>query len=213
MEFKCHVEFTTKTILHDIIVCRGAPGSGKSTYIKELLPNYEDHTTDNYFMKNGKYSFNIVLLAGNHILNQLDVLLSLKQGKRVVIGNTHGKQWELKPYFVMANMFGLSLQVITFENLYGNVHGVPETVVMGIQQSIIESPIRSVEEVLSSSYPEFARKKIESLVFSTDEEFLCNIQNESSENKELLKEQRNLINQKIEVLGLGKDIVREFILP
>ena len=40
-----------------LIINRGIPGSGKSTSAKKLAPKEQIFSTDDYFMKNGKYIF------------------------------------------------------------------------------------------------------------------------------------------------------------
>ena len=85
---------------------RGCPGSGKSTLAHSiLLEAFEDnkthirHSTDNYFMKDGTYVFNVALLHKNHLQNLNATINSLKEGvSLIVVDNTNTTFKECDPY-------------------------------------------------------------------------------------------------------------------
>ena len=50
-----------------LVIIRGCPGSGKTTYAREHYPSYKCFAADDFFEKNGKYIFNPRLLSENVI--------------------------------------------------------------------------------------------------------------------------------------------------
>jgi predicted kinase len=115
-----------------LILIRGLPGSGKSTFAKSLnLPHYE---ADQFFMVNGVYEFDRTNLGAAHQQCQFDTETALKNGKSVVVSNTFTTIKELRPYFDMASRYGIVPTVITMNGSFKNVHGVPEETLVAMKQ-------------------------------------------------------------------------------
>lgn len=115
-----------------LILVRGLPGSGKSTFAKTLnLPHFE---ADQFFMVNGEYQFNRDLLGAAHQQCQFDTDNTLKIGQSVVVSNTFTTIKELKPYFEMAAKYGIPPTVITMNGSFKNVHAVPEATLVAMKQ-------------------------------------------------------------------------------
>jgi predicted kinase len=131
---------------------RGVPGSGKSTLAKKLAEDYrlcgytcEIHSTDNYFMVDGEYRFNLDLLGTNHVKNQQAVKDAMSRGVEVIIvDNTNLSAKERKKYIDAAVTFNYTTEVHdsttpwaknAVECAKRNTHGVPlETIQRMLQK-------------------------------------------------------------------------------
>lgn len=108
-------------------VIRGLPGSGKSTYAKQLMldgvcgAHYE---ADMYFMCDGEYQFDATKLYRAHRWCLKSVKESLINGVDTVVSNTFTTRKELKPYLVLAAELGCEIEVITMTGEYGSIHDV-----------------------------------------------------------------------------------------
>jgi len=115
-----------------LFLVRGIPGSGKSTFAKELGGIHFE--TDNYFMVDGEYNFDSSKLkeahqwCQNEVNNAMILNHTAKINDRIVVSNTFTQEWEMKPYFEMAKEWGYTVFSIIVENRHGGVneHGVPE---------------------------------------------------------------------------------------
>jgi len=104
-----------------VIINRAVPGSGKTTLtkniVKELKNNNLDvviHSTDEYFMENGKYMFDINKLEEYHKKNFQQFTNSIKQGVDVVIcDNTNIAPWQTEPYTKIARENGYKVIIFT----------------------------------------------------------------------------------------------------
>ena len=115
-----------------LYIVRGIPGSGKSTFAKSLGGTHFE--TDSFFMVDGEYKFDPTKLKEAHKWCQDSVntamLLNHTAGFNnvIVVSNTFTQDWEMEPYFQMANYFDYKVFSIVVENRHGgiNQHGVPE---------------------------------------------------------------------------------------
>jgi predicted kinase len=119
----------------DLILLRGLPGSGKSTLGNVILqlPNnnpQEVLSADDFFVNNeGEYFFDGTKLKEAHNYCQFRCSERMRQQiVRIVVANTFTEDWEMKPYFDMAERYNYRVHTIIVENRHGgeNIHGVPE---------------------------------------------------------------------------------------
>ena len=116
-----------------LILLRGLPGSGKTTLAhllseEDKYPVYsvDDHFTD---PSTGEYVFKH---DENHIAYQKcqdGVKQSMQQGvKKIFVHNTFTMDWEMEPYFKMAQEYSYDVHVLTVENYHDqkNVHDLPD---------------------------------------------------------------------------------------
>ena len=108
-----------------LLLIRGLPGSGKSTYARTLT-DYTHFETDMYFCLSGESKWVGSEIARAHRWCQAKVYEALKEGKNVVVSNTFTKKWEMETYFEMAKELGISISVKEMTGKYANVHGVSE---------------------------------------------------------------------------------------
>jgi predicted kinase len=117
---------------HSLILLRGLPGSGKSTLANVLAENnrYPVFSIDSYFTNElGEYHF---VHTDNHLAYkncEAQTQEALKNGiTKVIVDNTFTIEWEMEPYFKLAEAYGYRLFVLTVENHHDgkNVHDVSE---------------------------------------------------------------------------------------
>lgn len=116
----------------ELLLVRGHPGSGKSSLANEYeLSGYQRFENDAFFTdSNGIYKFDFA----NH-QKAKDVCLqkskkALDKGMSVVVSNTFTKLSEMEPFITYAKEKGIPVRVIEMELNFGNVHAVPEEVVI-----------------------------------------------------------------------------------
>ena len=122
----------TKTKI--VFILRGVPGSGKSSFAKGLVANGGViHSTDDFFCKDGDYSFDPDRLGEFHTWNFLRFKTSLRNGIPVVVlDNTNSQKREWIHYAMTARSFGYYVVIISMPHpdpeiaARRNVHRVPE---------------------------------------------------------------------------------------
>lgn len=128
--------------MSEMIILRGIPGAGKSTYVKKLT---EQHNTvdvvsaDHYFTNafTGAYDFRADKLGEAHTqcfrmaLHHVEMLKEYNVlSGAVIVDNTNIEAWEIAPYVMLANAYNLPHRIVTincpfFLAAERNVHGVP----------------------------------------------------------------------------------------
>ena len=125
------------------------PGSGKSTLAAVLSENgkYPVLSADMYFEDHhGNYNWNSELLGEAHTWckSQCSLLMEGEQefifypskpitfhfNSKIFVANTFTQEWEMAPYFELAEKYGYTVTTIITENRHGhnNIHDVsPET--------------------------------------------------------------------------------------
>lgn len=111
-----------------LYIVRGIPGSGKSTFAKQLTSNVFE--ADQYFLDiNGNYNFDFTKIKDAHKDCQDNVKSAMQSSiSKIAVSNTFTQEWEMKVYFDLAKEFGYKVFTIIVENRHGgtNVHNVPE---------------------------------------------------------------------------------------
>lgn len=111
---------------------RGLPGSGKSTYAKlnsHALTGFIE--ADMYFVDdNGNYNFDATKLHQAHkwCRETVENWMGPHGFDDIIVSNTFTQEWEMKPYFELAEKYGYVVFSLIVENRHGgvNVHGVPD---------------------------------------------------------------------------------------
>jgi predicted kinase len=111
-----------------LYIVRGIPGSGKTTFAKQLTSNVFE--ADHYFYDNdGNYNFIASEIKEAHIECQQFVGYAMESGiLKIAVSNTFTQEWEMEPYFELAKTHGFKIFSIVVENRHGgtNVHDCPE---------------------------------------------------------------------------------------
>lgn len=106
-----------------LLIVRGLPGSGKSTFAKSLGRMWFE--ADMWMVEDGKYKFDKDKLSHCHSMCQRSVKAFLDAGIDVVVSNTFSRIWEMEPYMQMTENF----TIVMCEGNFPNVHGVPDEVI------------------------------------------------------------------------------------
>lgn len=113
-----------------LIIVRGIPGTGKSTYankLKNKIPYSEIFEADQYFIdRNGNYNFHPRKLHRAHKWCMWRCDQALRLGMTAIVANTFVKKRDMKPYLSMCKKYNLDYLVIPLFQEYGSVHNVPE---------------------------------------------------------------------------------------
>ena len=121
--------------MKELILLRGLPGAGKSTYAKSIGGRHAE--ADQYFMEDGEYKFDASKLKDAHLWCQSIVDSYMRNNlERVTVSNTFTQEWEMQPYYDLAEKYGYTVYSIIVENRHGNksVHNVPEETVNNMRQ-------------------------------------------------------------------------------
>jgi len=114
-----------------LILLRGLPGNGKSTFAKSLVnKDYCHKETDMYFVDgDGNYKFEPSKIKDAHAWCKEEVEFLMKyEHSPIVVSNTFTQEWEMNDYYKMAEELGYMVFSLIVENRHGgkNIHGVPD---------------------------------------------------------------------------------------
>lgn len=119
-----------------LVLVRGIPGSGKSTFANLVWNNYAICEADKFFYdKEGNYNFDASKLKQAHEWCQNEVETKMKDNQNnpqfypeIVVSNTFTQEWEMQAYFNLAKKYDYKIFSVIVENRHGNtnVHGVPD---------------------------------------------------------------------------------------
>lgn len=136
-----------------IMITRGTPGSGKSTWVAKNYPGAIVISTDKHHIDpDGVYRFKQERLTEFHdkTLREFVYLTTGEltpgdAGQDLVVDNTNIRVFEIAPYYRIAEAFGHKVQIIQMvcdpvKAAKRNTHGVPENIVIGMHNSIEPLP-------------------------------------------------------------------------
>lgn len=123
-----------------LFLIRGLPGSGKSTFAKELVgDDFLVCEADKFFYdREGNYNFDASKLrdAHEHCRNLVetymkDSLINDQFYRQIAVSNTLTQEWEMEPYLELAEKYKYRVFSIIVENRHGseNIHGAPKEAV------------------------------------------------------------------------------------
>lgn len=111
-----------------LYIVRGVPGSGKSTFAKQLTSNVFE--ADHYFYDNdGNYNFIPSEIKEAHKECQDNVRMAMMSSiPKIAVSNTFTQEWEMKIYQELAETYGYTVFSVIVENRHEgvNTHNVPE---------------------------------------------------------------------------------------
>lgn len=127
-----------------LIIVRGPPGAGKTTYAKALQAANSDliHVENDSFLTDatGRYVFDLQkhLKAKDQCLEQAQQ--ALRAGHSVVVSNTFSTYAEMAPYLELAAQHQCVVRVLELHGGFPNVHDVPKVVVATMKEKFEPYP-------------------------------------------------------------------------
>ena len=121
-----------------LYIVRGLPGSSKSTFAKKVVKSdFLVCEADKYFIdkETGEYKFDGPKIKDAHKYCQdlvetymKDSMVNDQWYREIAVSNTFTMEWEMNPYFKLAEKYGYTVFTIVVENRHGgkNIHGVPD---------------------------------------------------------------------------------------
>jgi|TARA_R100000789_G_scaffold51399_1_gene51144 hypothetical protein len=122
----------SKTVFGTLFLVRGLPGSGKTQFVNDTMRTKEAQqiATDHFFYVDGIYEFDPMLLAENHqkCIHQVDQWMGDSTSWEIFVHNTFTQNWEMEPYYVLAEKYNWCVYSIIVENRHGgkSEHDVPD---------------------------------------------------------------------------------------
>lgn len=116
-----------------LVLIRGLPGSAKST-IAENLREFVHVEADDFWTVDGNYNFDVKRIREAHenCLKRTEVWLD--RGYKVVVANTFTTKPELEPYFILAQKYRITPNIILCQSNFGNVHNVPQDILNSMDE-------------------------------------------------------------------------------
>lgn len=94
-------------------IMRGIPGSGKSFTAKQLAPESNIFSTDDYWITDNAYKFQLTKLKEAHEWNKQRAQAACLRGVTpIVIDNTNVSEKERTPYIEIAELNGYTWEVV-----------------------------------------------------------------------------------------------------
>ena len=126
----------------ELILIRGLPGSGKTTYAINNFPWYFHYETDMFFENDrGDYIFDSSKLSEYHkkcfdkmVHAMNDIAAGLTRvWDGVTVANTFSRIWEMQKYIDFCKNNNYKFRVIRLNTQYGNVHNVPKNTILNMK--------------------------------------------------------------------------------
>lgn len=152
-----------------VVVLRGIPGAGKSTYADQLVskhtgktgglhinpnnkriiidPRYKICSADQYFMVGDEYVYDATKIADAHrqCLQEFDVTIwGAGSTPLVIVDNTNISLWEMSPYGFLAHSRGYEVQI---HSVVTDVHVAAERCIHGVPLDVIQKRNDAMEVV------------------------------------------------------------------
>jgi len=120
-----------------LVLLRGLPGSGKSSFAKHMWSDFVICEADQFFYDSeGNYNFDPSKLRDAHkyCRDRVETFMSDNEKNpqfypEIVVSNTFTREWEMDEYFKLAKKYDYQVVSLIVENRHGNknVHGVPDS--------------------------------------------------------------------------------------
>lgn len=135
-----------------LVIVRGAAGSGKTTYAKDMYPNHKYVASDEFFTKDdGTYEYDPrkAKLGNEWCMNKTKMML--ERGEDTIVCNTFTSRSDVSKYVIMAKRLGIQdIKIIRLTTLFKSEHKVPGMKVEDMIVTLAKNKIQD-EEVIHGS--------------------------------------------------------------
>lgn len=113
-----------------LYICRGLPGSGKSTYARTLAPLVVEPDMFRYDEDN-RYVFDSTrnLEVNNKAQMLCEFAMRALKVPAIAVTAAYTKLKRFKPYLELGRRYGYDITVVECLGDYGNVHDVPDKII------------------------------------------------------------------------------------
>lgn len=128
-----------------LILVRGLPGAGKSTYAKQLINGIRSLIKDGLRVQDAKeefhhfeadsvhetesgYQYNPKITKYGHMKCLADTAVALSRGGKVFVSNTFTTFDEMYPYIKLSKELNIEMGIINCRTQFESIHDVPEEV-------------------------------------------------------------------------------------
>jgi predicted kinase len=119
----------------ELVLLRGAPGSGKSTAARNFK-GFVHCEADAFFTRHdGTYHYDRNYITQAHTLCLSRAVEAMTIGKCCVVANTFIRLWEMEPYIEWAVTYGYAITVYRCTGTFKNIHGVPDDVIQRMNKN------------------------------------------------------------------------------
>lgn len=111
--------------LQELVLIRGLPGAGKTTYAKKHYPKHIYYDADMFCIdSNGKYKFVPELTYKSHDMCKTKIKESLQDGYNVVVANVFATKRDICGYisYISSN---IKIDIIHINGMFQSIHNVP----------------------------------------------------------------------------------------
>jgi predicted kinase len=114
-----------------LVLCRGVPGAGKSSFAEDMAAGAPVLATDDFFMDEGIYKWDPKQLHRAHRdCEERTEAEMQKETPKIFVCNTFVRASDMNPYLELAEEYGYTTYCVILENRHGHkdVHNVPQDV-------------------------------------------------------------------------------------
>ena len=121
-------------------ICRGVPGSGKSTFAKKTWPSLLLLDNDMFLIQDGQYKW-----SKDRVIDAIDWCMettrnALEHNFDVVVANTFTKARYVMAYKKIAEEYGAKFEVYRCTGDFKNMHGLSDSMVQNFKNAMEDWP-------------------------------------------------------------------------